>query len=307
MTIRDNAIKEILKRKLNAEMIAEKNIDKVLEDEDIKILFIKCKKLVVDIAKFELGGNRATELRNEYNATREIISDMLLKKGVDKKTLNPVYTCDKCKDSGIVAGVDCECLKKEINNQLIKVSGLDVSNFSKFDDNYDVFENKKEVKTIYDKMKTFIDKSEDTPIDIVMIMGGTGVGKTHLMECMATYSLEKNKIIKYTTSFNFNQDMLKYHCAKLEEKDEILSPYLTCEILFIDDLGTENKINKVTNEYLYLVINDRMASHKKTVITTNLDFGQIQDNYGERIFSRLAHKKQSLKFLFPGKDLRIKK
>ena len=117
----------------------------------------------------------------------------------------------------------------------------------------------------------------------------------------------KNKIIKYTTSFNFNQDMLKYHCARLEEKEEILSPYLSSEILFIDDLGTENKINKVTNEYLYLVINDRMMNHKKTVITTNLDFGQIQDSYGERIFSRFAHKKQSLKIVFPGKDLRVKK
>ena len=68
----------------------------------------------------------------------------------------------------------------------------------------------------------------------------------------------------------------------------------------------ENKINNVTNEYLYLVINERMQNHKKTVITTNLDFRQIQEVYGERIFSRLMHKKQSLKINFPGNDLRIK-
>jgi DNA replication protein DnaC len=86
-----------------------------------------------------------------------------------------------------------------------------------------------------------------------------------------------------------------------------MNEYLKCDILFIDDLGTENKINNVTDEYFYSVINERMQNHRKTIITTNLDLGQIQDVYGERIFSRLMHKKQSLKINFVGSDLRIKK
>ena len=85
-----------------------------------------------------------------------------------------------------------------------------------------------------------------------------------------------------------------------------MEPYLSSEILFIDDLGSENKIKNVTNEYLYLVLNERMLHHKKTVISTNLNLEQIQDVYGERIFSRLMHKKQSLKIKVSGKDLRIK-
>ena len=93
----------------------------------------------------------------------------------------------------------------------------------------------------------------------------------------------------------------------MEEKEEILIPYINSDIVFIDDLGTENKINNVTNEYLYLIINDRMQSHKKTIITTNLGFEQIQATYGERIFSRLMHKKYSRKINFPGTDLRVKK
>jgi DNA replication protein DnaC len=156
-------------------------------------------------------------------------------------------------------------------------------------------------------MRKFIDEIDKTLIDTVLILGDTGVGKTHLIECMTSYSLGKGLKIKYTTAFNFNQEMLKYHCAKLEEKDEILDPYLSSDILFIDDLGSENKITNVTNEYLYLVINERMQNNKKTVITTNADFAQIQDSYGERIFSRLMHKKQSLKINFTGVDLRIKK
>jgi len=307
MGVREKALKGILRKKLNAESLAERNINNALADDDIKILFVKCKKLIVDIAKVEVSGTRATDLREDYNNTRLALSELLLKKGIDKSTLNAKYECNKCKDTGIIGVTDCECLKKAINEEIIKLSGIDISNFARFDNNYDVFEDKKVVKTIYEKMKKFIDEIDKTVIDVIIIMGGTGVGKTHLMECMTTYSLDKNKLIKYVTAFNFNQDMLKYHCAKLEEKEDILAPYLNSEILYIDDLGTENKINKVTNEYLYLVINERMANHKKTVITTNLNFAQIQDVYGERIFSRLVHKKHSLKINFVGSDLRVKK
>ena len=80
---------------------------------------------------------------------------------------------------------------------------------------------------------------------------------------------------------------------------------VNCDVLFLDDLGSENKIKNVTNEYLYLVLNERMLNHKKTVITTNLNLAQIQDVYGERIFSRLMHKKHSLKIKMEGKDLRV--
>ena len=155
-------------------------------------------------------------------------------------------------------------------------------------------------------MKKFITEIDNTQIDTVVILGNTGVGKTHLIGCMTNFALERGLTIKFTTSFNFNQDMLKYHCSRLEEKGEILDNYVNTDLLFIDDLGSENKINNVTNEYLYMVINERMQHHKKTIITTNLDFSQIQDSYGERIFSRLMHKKHSLKINFPGSDLRIK-
>ena len=306
MSIRDVALKNILKRKLYAEEVADKNLNMVLKDEEIRILFVACKKLVVDIAKLEVSGGDASAEKKKYNDNRQLIANILKSRGVDKSILRPKYTCVKCKDIGVVAGKDCECLKKEMSFELIKASGINLDNFPKFSDDFSMFEKADLVQSIYCKMKQYIDDISKTSIDTVLIMGNTGVGKTHLLGCMTRYAIEKNMLIKYATAFNFNQDMLKYHCAKLEEKEDLLSPYLNSEILFIDDLGTENKINNVTNEYLYLVINERMQNHKKTVITTNLDFAQIQETYGERIFSRLMHKKQSVKINFVGDDLRIK-
>lgn len=300
----ETAEKNILKKKLDAEHKADMNLNRVLQDENVRILFVKCKKLVVEIAKLEVDGKSAVDKRKEYNDTREVLAKLLISMGIDKSELRPKYECLKCKDTGYVSGEACECLKKELSRELIRSSGIDASVFPKFDGDYSMFENSKEVKCIYDKMKKFV-ASPDTAIDLVLITGDTGVGKTHLIGCMTTYAIELAKTVKYTTAFNFNQDMLKYHCAKLEEKEDILNPYINSDFLFIDDLGSENKIKNVTNEYLYLIINERMLSHKKTIVNTNLDFGQIQDVYGERIFSRLMHKKQSLKIKFNGIDQRV--
>ena len=307
MSVLSTAEKNILKKKLRAEEIADKNLNNVLKDENVRFLFLKCKSLIVEIAKIEVSGKSAKDKRDEYNKTRELLGELLKTLGIEKKTLKPQYECDMCKDVGYIKGKQCDCLKREISKELIKLSGLDIDILPRFSDNFDAFENDKEVQCIYDKMKQFINERDKTKIDTILITGGTGVGKTHLLGCMTTYALEQGAVIKFATAFNFNQDMLKYHCAKLEDKNEIIDGYLNSEILFIDDLGSENKIQNVTNEYLYLIINERMMNHKKTVITSNFeDFEQFQDVYGERVFSRLMHKQQSLKIRFNGVDLRVK-
>ena len=308
MNARLVAEKNILKRKLEAERIADINVNKVLENEEIKIIFVKCKRLVVEIAKLEVVGQDASKQREEYNRGRELIAEALQAMGIDKSELKPKYTCAKCKDTGYIAGNECECLKREMSRILIESSGLDCNTMSRFEDSdFAIFDAPDKVKAMYQKMKKYIDDIDASAYDNVLIVGNTGVGKTHLMECMAMRALDNGKAIKYVTAFTFNQEMLKFHCARLEEKADIMNEYLKCDILFIDDLGTENKINNVTDEYFYSVINERMQNHRKTILTTNLDLGQIQDVYGERIFSRLMHKKQSLKINFVGSDLRIKK
>lgn len=308
MSVRFDAEKAILKRKLQAELKAEQNVNNVLKDENLRLLFMRAKQLVVEIAKHDVDGESSQKEREEYNKARELIAEMLKEMGVEKSSLRPKYSCDICKDTGYTSGrVMCKCLLKQISIEFAKQSGFDLDNMPRFNDDYSIFDNPKKVKLIYDKMKKFIDEIDSTIYDTVLLFGDTGVGKTYLMECMVSHAVEKCKHVKFVTAFNFNQDMLRYHCATLEEKSSIMEDYLDADILFIDDLGTENKINNVTCEYLYSVINDRLTKHKKTVISTNLDFAQIQDNYGERIFSRLMHKKQGLRINFEGCDLRLKK
>lgn len=308
MSVRFDAERNILKRKLKAEQLAESKVNEVLKDENARLLFMKAKQLVVEIAKLDVAGESSKDKREEYNKTRELMAELLKEIGVDKSELRPKYTCEKCKDTGYQEGkVMCDCLIKEMSLEFARQNGIDIDNLPTFSDDYSIFDNPKKVKLIYDKMKNFIENLDTTVYDIVLLMGYTGVGKTYLMQCMMTYAVSLCKQVKFVTAFNFNQDMLKYHCASLDEKSIIMEDYLNAEILFIDDLGTENKINNITNEYLYSVISDRLEKHKKTVISTNLNFEKIQKGYGDRIFSRLMHKKQGLRINFEGCDLRLKK
>ena len=82
------------------------------------------------------------------------------------------------------------------------------------------------------------------------------------------------------------------------------SPYLDCDLLAIDDLGTEAIYKNVTLEYLYMVINERQIAGKHTLITSNLSVNRLAERYGERIASRILDKKTCYAAEFSGKDIR---
>ena len=111
----------------------------------------------------------------------------------------------------------------------------------------------------------------------------------------------------YTTAFTMSQNLLKYHTTFDTSKESILSPYLECDVLIIDDLGSEPIFKNVSEEYLYLILNQRLFEQKPVIISTNLTLSEIQDRYGERIFSRLVSKNVSKLFKIENSDLRLKK
>ena len=76
---------------------------------------------------------------------------------------------------------------------------------------------------------------------------------------------------------------------------------LNVDLLIIDDLGTE-LTNSFTNSELFNILNTRLLSGKKTIISTNLSPMQLGSNYAQRIFSRIFDRFKMVKFL--GKDLR---
>ena len=91
------------------------------------------------------------------------------------------------------------------------------------------------------------------------------------------------------------------------DNEELINKYISPEILFIDDLGTEPKYDGVTIECLYLLVNERKMKNLSTVITSNLDLADLRDRYDERIYSRIVDRNSSINIYLDGADKRIKK
>lgn len=134
-------------------------------------------------------------------------------------------------------------------------------------------------------------------------------GKTFMSNCIARELLKKGKTVIYQTAPVLLESVIDYKLNKQKNSlDDILKSILDCDLLIIDDLGTET-LNSMKLSELFNIINTRILNlnHKitKTIISTNLNIKDIFNNYEERIGSRIAGYYDI--YYFFGDDLRFKK
>ncbi len=293
----EKAKKIIDNRRFDAENEALKNKVKAFEDKTFKELYQDyTTKMIESCREGEALSSKVQNIKKRYQKRL---------KEIGIASIDPDYYCKKCNDSGYVEGKYCSCLIKEINNILKKESGFDrLEEFDKTD--FSIFENADEMKKLYEKMKAWCHSKFDK--NLIFIAGNTGVGKTHLIKCMANELINLNHVVLLTSSFAMHQDFVKsYSTRDLDEKSSLLDRYLNSEVLFIDDLGTELRQPNITINYLYQVINERKMNRLPTIITSNLDLYELKDYYDERISSRIIDKASSICIFVKGKDLRLVK
>ena len=279
------------------EQRANENKSKALQDPSFKSLYNEYVDTMIMQAK--TSQDCSEKLKNLANEIDKKINSLKI------GSIEPIYSCKKCGDSGFVDGKYCSCLIKEVNNILIKESG-----FEKLEDfkdvKFDIFKDKEYMQSLYQKMQKWCHSNFEK--NIIFISGNTGVGKSHLTRCMANELINENYVVLFTTSFAMHQDFVKSHMTRdLELKNSLLDRYLNADILFIDDLGTELRNPLITINYLYHVINERKINKRPTIITSNLDLYDLQDYYDERISSRIIDKQSSICLSIQGDDLRLKK
>lgn len=294
--ILNKAMLKITERRQHANDRARENLLKAYTAPEFKELYNTQRETEIELARRQAYGEDYSELQNK-------LSDISLKQefclkniGLNSTDLYPNYECKDCNDTGYKMGHMCDCLKKEINKELLSYSGF-THRLASFEDNqYN--------PPVSDLLKKWCN-TKSNKINI-LLSGYTGTGKTFLIECIANELIKKNKLVLFSSSFNMNNTFLNYHISFDPARDQIIKPYLESQVLIIDDLGTEPMIKNVTCEYLYLILNERMLNNLPTIITTNLDMNDILAHYGERIFSRLANKKISLLIKLDNEDLRLK-
>ncbi len=268
-----------------------------------------------------ISGDRQAlaSIKNSLNNTELEKKALLTQYGYDSTYLDPIYTCPDCEDTGYINNMRCHCYKKEFLSILYQYSNLEQvigkENFSNFNieyypDDYICSSNnmtpRDNIKKVLNTCKNFIDNF-DACSDNLLLYGHSGVGKTFISNCIAKEILDRGYSVIYLTSYQFF-DILETKVFHSDEMDDISSGILSMlnssDLLIIDDLGTE-MVNKFTEVQLFKCIQDRLLNNRSTIISTNLSFDDISNNYSERIFSRLTGYYTLVKIT--GEDIRIKK
>lgn len=283
-------------------------------DTDIKLFSIKLSKLFL-ISPDNLE-EEIIKLKNSIDLLKKQKLELYRKYNIPSDYLEHKYFCEKCNDTGYLDNNKrCTCFNKQIIDHLYKMSNmnnmLSKENFNSFDINVfsnEVYKNEKLTprQNMYQILETcddFCSNFHKTNMNI-LFYGGTGLGKTFLCNCIAKALLDLEIAVLYQTAFNLLEIIENHKFNKQNETEENRINYnmiFDCDLLIIDDLGTEFN-NSFTNAELFNIINERLITEKKTIISSNLSLEQLAQTYSDRIMSRVFKGFIPLKFY--GKDLR---
>ena len=317
----DRLIQQFDERRMKARYDAEQRTSEVYgKIPRIKELDDSIASESIEAGKAVLLGNKnaASGLDEKISRFVEEKKSLLLANGYSEDYLDEHYLCSKCNDTGFIDNEPCGCFKKAMTEMAFEDSNLndiiDRENFSTFNLNLysdELADYDQDLKcTPYKNMIQIVKKAQNFTTNFdnehknLLIYGNTGLGKTFLTNCIAKEILTSGHTVLYYTTFSLF-DMLSKYTFKYEDYPKESFSYreglLSCELLIIDDLGTEIT-STFTIEQLYSIINERLLNNLSTVISTNLTPGQINLRYGERIFSRLSKDYDFIKLI--GKDIR---
>ena len=220
------------------------------------------------------------------------------------------YECPKCGDTGVVDYRMCSCMKEKLIVAGLESSGMysliKSQTFENFELKYYSGEALPRMKTIVDIAKAYAEKFEPEKSGSIIMMGNTGLGKTHLSSAIGGVIAKKGNDVYYTGAVDMLADF-EAERFRYDRGDEIaaaVEKYFSCDLLIIDDLGTE-LINQFSTSSLYNLLNSRLVKKKATIINTNFTRDELRKKYQDRITSRIFGEYTVLPFL--GTDIREKK
>ncbi len=259
---------------------------------------------------------RLAKIREFNLAKQQELKDALAAAGFAANALEVQYQCPLCKDTGNNNGKLCECARQLqkglMYERLGAVSPLTDSTFEGFSLYY-YSDTPADGNSVSDRaiMKKALQECTKYATNFspaassLLLIGAPGLGKTHLSIAIACAAIEKGFDVIYVP---FHTLLSKLEAARFgktsEEFQDYLSPVLNCELLVLDDLGSEFSTSFST-AVLYDIINTRQLQGAPTIINTNLKQSELSTRYGDRIRSRLLGCYRII--MFAGSDVRLQK
>ena len=228
--------------------------------------------------------------------------------------LDEAPICPTCGGTGYIGSQMCGCLKAlcqaEQARELTLLSG-GKEDFSQFRLDYypDRIDPKygRSIRTVMERTFELCRQYAATFSPLsgnLLFSGDTGLGKTFLSACIARTVACKGYSVAYESAPHLFAKMEKarFHNDELACKE--VEKLTACDLLIIDDLGTEMPGVFVTSA-LYTLVNDRILQHKATIISTNLSTDALDSRYSPQVASRLRGDFRRVAFV--GEDIRVLK
>jgi len=283
-------------------------------DSEIIDLSMKSAYSRIDSAASNTTSDELNSMLNKLQAERIALLASL---GKPSNYLDDIFTCPLCKDTGYIHGAKCSCFNKKAIDLVYRDSNL--KNIT-LNENFNTLSLKwynnaetdaatgltpyNNMQRVLEVCKNFVGSFDNTFANI-LLFGETGVGKTFLTNCIAKELLDTSHSVIYLTAIEMFEQFANKDFNKVQDDEAFDTSYfLDCDLLIIDDLGTEST-NSYTNSKLFYIINERLLRGKSVIISTNLDMPAFEDRYSQRIFSRIVSGYLILRLF--GDDIRLLK
>ena len=246
------------------------------------------------------------KMREENRALRQKRAELLVANGYPADYTDIRYRCEACGDTGFIGTKMCRCMRDELVMAGYESSGIgrlmQTQSFESFSLDYYPAADRQGMEANLRTLREFATHFDTRRGENYLLVGTTGLGKTHLSTSVARMVIDGGFDVVYDTAQGvfsaFEAAQFGRDAAAGEDK------YLRCELLIMDDLGTE-LTNTFTVSCLYNIINTRLNNNLSTIINTNLTHSELRARYADRITSRLFGEFRPL--MFTGSDIRREK
>lgn len=236
----------------------------------------------------------------------------LVAAGLPEDHLELKYRCEICQDTGYVGEAPsrfCECFEARLSRMIHEdgsMAGTDEQCFECFDLSIFPEDNgqRAQVAAVRRVCEEYADDFPNTKFTNIVLEGSIGQGKTFLLNCIYERVVSRGFPAIRVTAFHMLEAMRRQHLSNSPEERAFID-LVEAPLLLIDDLGTEPTLRNITLEYLFLLLNERMANNRHTVIATNLNPKQLIARYDERIASRIADRRRGVTMQLGGRDVRL--
>ena len=255
----------------------------------------------------------ADRLVSQIEDLREQQRVLLRGKGFPDDYLEVHYFCPDCCDTGFVDGRKCRCFRALEAELLYDASNirslLERENFDTFD--FGWFDRTRRDaatgRTPYEHMTGIFRKAHEMADSFepgrmnLLFTGDAGTGKTFLSNCIAREVIRQGFSVVYLSAPALFDTLADGAFGRgTDDRGQIFG----CDLLIIDDLGTEVNSSFVSSQ-LFRCVSERQLRRVSTIISTNLDMNRLRDSYSERVSSRLLENYEVCRFFNP--DIRILK